>query len=166
MLLLVVAACFAATPFNRTHFHTNSIHHVHEVAYPLERIGHHRRSLASTVFECVSSSLSPRGVGTCNRNALLPRMYTSGLMEQKIKAHRACVAAHRCPIHRSAISNQPCVNGKSGQYTCLGIDLQSFVPIASLGSTMDASDIWGWTDSTTGDEIAIISFMDGTSFVQ
>jgi choice-of-anchor B domain-containing protein len=93
-------------------------------------------------------------------------MHSKGLMKEKIRAHEECAAAGVCPLNRPFSSEMPCVNGKSGKYDCSGIDMKSFVPIAALGSTMDASDIWGWTDSSTGDEIAIINVMDGTSFVQ
>lgn len=53
----------------------------------------------------------------------------------------------------------------AGPWPCRGVDLLSFVPLAELGTDMDASDIWGWTDPITGAEIAIINAMDGTSFV-
>jgi len=42
-------------------------------------------------------------------------------------------------------------------YPCAGIDLLAFVPLKTLGSQLDASDIWGWTDPKTGAEIAIVS---------
>lgn len=66
-------------------------------------------------------------------------------MAEKIRQHDACVVAGECPINRAAVHGAPtpCVNGKSGEYDCNGIDMLSFVPIASLGSTYDASDSWG-----------------------
>ena len=87
-------------------------------------------------------------------------------MEEKIRQHNECVEASECPINRKFLSKSPCVNGKAAGYDCNNVDLLSFVPIAELGSTYDASDSWGWTDPQTGDEIAIIGMMDGTSFVQ
>ncbi len=56
-------------------------------------------------------------------------------------------------------------NGKAGEYDCENVDLLSFVPLADLGCTGDANDIWGWTDPETKGEYAIIGCADGTSFV-
>ena len=166
-MLTLVTSALAATPFNGSHFFTNSYRHTQEVSYPLSRPGHVRSSGAKSVFDgCVSNAESPRGIGTCNQTAKYSRMHSKGVMQKKIKAHEACAAAGECPLNRPFSSAVPCVGGKSGVYDCKGIDMLSFVPISGLGSTMDASDIWGWTDSTTGDEIAIINVMDGTSFVQ
>ena len=46
---------------------------------------------------------------------------------------------------------------------CDGIDLISFVPGVELGSECEASDMWGWTDGETGDEIALVCFADTTT---
>lgn len=79
---------------------------------------------------------------------------------------RACsVHDHKCPTIAPAVSSVTCRNGEAAGYPCAGIDLLSFVPIKALGSELDASDIWGWTDPETGAEIAMINTMDGTSFV-
>ena len=56
-------------------------------------------------------------------------------------------------------------NGRAGEYECENVDLLSFVPLADLGCNGDANDIWGWTDTETGKEYAIIGCYDGTSFV-
>jgi len=59
-----------------------------------------------------------------------------------------------------------CVNGSAAGYPCDKVDLQSFVPKASMGSaSANLNDIWGWTDVTTGREIAIVGFTNGTAFV-
>ena len=166
MLQLALVSTAAATSFNGTHFHTNSYRHTQQVSYPVDRPGHVRSSGAATIRDCVARKDSPRGEGSCSQAALFSRMHSRGVMKKKQQEHDACVVAGECPLNRAFASSTPCVDGKAGQYECSGIDLLSFVPIAALGSTMDASDIWGWTDSTTGDEIAIINVMDGTSFVQ
>lgn len=139
---------------NSTHFMTNSIRHYEERAYPLHRVNHSRTPDWKT---CVENPI-------CNRAAKHSRMQQ--VMKEKVRQHEACAAASECPINRAFKSNVKCVDGKAGDYECKNIDMLSFVPIAELGSTRDASDSWGWTDPETRDEIAIIGMMDGTAFVQ
>ena len=58
----------------------------------------------------------------------------------------------------------PCDDGQAGVYPCLGYDLQALVSL----ETMDASsgnDSWGWTDTLTGKEYAIMGVNDGTAFI-
>ena len=60
----------------------------------------------------------------------------------------------------------PCVDGLAGDYPCRNIDLQSFLAPTDLGGgSAGLNDIWGWTDITTGNEIAIVGRENGTSFV-
>ena len=57
-----------------------------------------------------------------------------------------------------------CTDGQAGVYPCLGYDLQALVSL----ETMDASsgnDSWGWTDTLTGKEYALMGVNDGTAFV-
>jgi len=67
------------------------------------------------------------------------------------------------------ISQTPCENGVAGDYPCNGIDLMSHISAQTLlaeelsGSWLN--DIWGWTDSDTGKEYALIGMTNGTSFV-
>ena len=60
-----------------------------------------------------------------------------------------------------------CVGGSASGFPCNKIDLQAFVPKANMGATgsTNLNDIWGWTDPTTGAEIAIVGLTNGTSFV-
>jgi choice-of-anchor B domain-containing protein len=58
----------------------------------------------------------------------------------------------------------PCVDGFAGEYPCRNIDLLSFMPLAQIGGG-NASDVEGWTDSTTGKEYAVLGRSNGTSFV-
>lgn len=62
-----------------------------------------------------------------------------------------------------------CVNGNAGPYPCDGIDVMSTIDVATLGgsnaSNIEGSDIWGWTDPSTGNEIAIIALTNSTAFV-
>ena len=118
-------------------------------AYPLYRPGHVRSSNEPAI---------PHG----DPNS---RMGKLKMMEHK-EVMRMEARSVGKPISHAFASNQPCSNGKSGQYACDGIDMQSFVPIAEMGSTRDASDSWGWTDPQTKDEIAIVCMEDSTAFVQ
>ena len=58
----------------------------------------------------------------------------------------------------------PCSGGMAGTYPCSNVDLMSFLPLADIGGG-GANDIWGWTDSSTGKEYAIMGRTNGTSFV-
>ncbi|GMU64702.1 MAG: hypothetical protein AMXMBFR36_09760 [Acidobacteriota bacterium] len=59
---------------------------------------------------------------------------------------------------------QECVGGMAGIYPCANVDLLEFMPLASIGGG-SANDIWGWTDSQTGKEYAIVGRTNGTAFV-
>lgn len=61
-----------------------------------------------------------------------------------------------------------CNNGMAGTYPCSGYDLMSRIPLNTLGGTqgnLAGSDIWGWTDSTSNKEYAIIALSNSTAFV-
>jgi choice-of-anchor B domain-containing protein len=60
-----------------------------------------------------------------------------------------------------------CQNGMAGPYPCEGIDLLAHLDTTTLGgnSTVEGSDIWGWTDSTTGKEYALVALTNSTAFV-
>jgi choice-of-anchor B domain-containing protein len=63
-----------------------------------------------------------------------------------------------------------CVDGAVGLFDCSEIELYSYVPISLLTAPEDArgirtNDNWGWTDSETGREYALVGRNDGTSFV-
>lgn len=58
-----------------------------------------------------------------------------------------------------------CINNLAADtYPCHNIDLLSFVPLSTFGSTA-ANDIWGWTDADTGREYALLGLNDGVAFV-
>ncbi len=61
-----------------------------------------------------------------------------------------------------------CQEGKASLFGCEKVDLLSFVPIKDLeaGRGLELSDIWGWTDPETGDEYALVTRSNGTSFVR
>lgn len=59
----------------------------------------------------------------------------------------------------------PCNNGKAaGLYACNDIDMYAIVTPEELGGT-NLNDIWGWTDSQTSKEYALVGLTDGVSFV-
>lgn len=58
----------------------------------------------------------------------------------------------------------PCENGMAGIYPCNGYDLLGQIKLSEMNSTF-ANDIWGWTDSTTDNEYALVGLSDGTAFV-
>ncbi len=61
----------------------------------------------------------------------------------------------------------PCADGDAAGYDCDHVDLLSFVPWGELGAGRGArlNDVWGWTDSESGREYALVGRMDGTAFV-
>jgi choice-of-anchor B domain-containing protein len=71
------------------------------------------------------------------------------------------------------VSNLAYENGRAGPFPCDAVDLESFLPIADLnggegssqGGPVELNDIWGWTDSQTGREYALVGKTNGTAFV-
>lgn len=65
------------------------------------------------------------------------------------------------------VTDVACADGAAGPYACDGVDLLSFVPLAAFasrdGTDVEASDIWGWTDPETGDEIVLLGTTAGTA---
>lgn len=58
----------------------------------------------------------------------------------------------------------PCKNGMAGIYPCKGYDLLSTISLEAM-SAESANDIWGWVDTETGKEYAIIGLDNGTAFI-
>lgn len=58
-----------------------------------------------------------------------------------------------------------CTDGLADGYPCSGISLRKRVTLATMGGTR-GSDIWGWHDSTTNDEYALMGMNTGTAFVR
>ncbi len=64
-----------------------------------------------------------------------------------------------------------CQDGFAGDYPCQMTDLMSLVNVSDLLAGLETApsgvnDIWGWTDSETGREFAIVGLNTGTSFVE
>jgi choice-of-anchor B domain-containing protein len=60
-----------------------------------------------------------------------------------------------------------CTGGKAAQFDCGDVDILSFLPVSAIGGTrgVQVNDTWGWTDTQTGREWAIVGRYDGTSFI-
>ena len=61
----------------------------------------------------------------------------------------------------------PCTNGLAGDYQCNSLDFFAFLAPKDLSgiTKTELNDIWGWTDSTSGKEYALVGLSNGTSFV-
>jgi choice-of-anchor B domain-containing protein len=73
-----------------------------------------------------------------------------------------------------------CEQGKATIFDCRNVDLLSFLPLNAIGGPAQGavsvggnktrrvilSSLWGWTDSATGREFAIVGRSDGTAFVE
>lgn len=64
----------------------------------------------------------------------------------------------------TATNKVECTGGKAGIYPCNGYDLLLTLPLSTFGAT-EGNDSWGWTDTTTNKEYAIICVNNGTAFV-
>ncbi len=58
-----------------------------------------------------------------------------------------------------------CEGGKAKNFDCGDVDLLSFLPMDSIGGS-ESSGIWGWIDSTTKREFAIVGRANGTAFIE
>ena len=58
----------------------------------------------------------------------------------------------------------PCENGIAGIYPCAGYDLLGRISLSDFGAST-GNDIWGWTDSTTDKEYALMGLDNATAFV-
>ncbi len=77
---------------------------------------------------------------------------------------RAFEADHHDPEPLAAQTITSCVAGFAGIYPCNNVDLMAFLPLNQIGGG-NGNDIWGWTDSLTGKEYAIMGRTTGTSFI-
>ena len=59
----------------------------------------------------------------------------------------------------------PCDDaGMAGEYACSNVTLLSHVDLVTMGAEA-GNDVWGWTDSHTGREYALMGLANGTAFV-
>ena len=61
-----------------------------------------------------------------------------------------------------------CVDGaasaEGSTFECSNVDLVAYVPLEAFDADQ-LNDIWGWTDSETGKEYAIVGLANGTEFI-
>ena len=64
-------------------------------------------------------------------------------------------------------SKVECSGGVAAGFSCNEIDLMSYLDKTQIGgsSTTSLNDIWGWTDTQTNKEYALVGMSNGTSFV-
>lgn len=64
---------------------------------------------------------------------------------------------------------QPCENGFAGDYPCDGYDLVGYLSLDQLGidgsTGIIGNDSWGWTDTESGREYALVGLSSHTAFV-
>jgi choice-of-anchor B domain-containing protein len=77
---------------------------------------------------------------------------------------QAFLADWQPPENLEPMAAVPCVGGMAGSYPCSNVDLLAFMPLATIGGG-NGNDSWGWTDSLTGKEYAIMGRSSGTSFI-
>jgi len=71
-------------------------------------------------------------------------------------------------IFQATVAQIPCSDGFADKYPCSNYDLMSQIPVTTLANTNgtpEGSDIWGWTDTTSGKEYAIAAMTNSTAFV-
>lgn len=61
-------------------------------------------------------------------------------------------------------STVPCENGMADIYPCNGYDLVGKISLSEFTASR-GNDIWGWTDTMTGNEYALVGLDNGTAFV-
>ena len=57
-----------------------------------------------------------------------------------------------------------CVDGSVDGFSCAGIDLRQRVTLAAMQGTT-GNDVWGWVDTQSGNEYALMGMSNGTAFV-
>jgi len=60
-----------------------------------------------------------------------------------------------------------CEDNTAADFECSNVDIVSFLPLMEIGGSRGSmvNDIWGWSDSESGKEYALVGRSDGTSFV-
>ncbi len=70
-------------------------------------------------------------------------------------------------IFGNAFAQEPCIDGFSGIFPCNNVDRMGYLSVEELGGELgvQVNDIWGWTDSSTGVEYALVGKTDGMAIV-
>lgn len=64
-----------------------------------------------------------------------------------------------------AIRDARCEDGMAaGLFPCHKVDLDAFIPLTDIEASF-VNDLWGWEDSVTGMQLAIVGVIEGTVFI-
>ena len=102
-----------------------------------------------TKYGCANPNANPVAKAACFCGFLNDRVDSTSLSTAELSQQAATT----------------CVNGNAGGFPCANVDLQAHIPLSTFGSSA-ANDIWGWTDTASGREFAMIGLQDGTGFVE
>jgi len=69
------------------------------------------------------------------------------------------------PVDGVITGATPCVGGMAGIYPCQNVDLLAHMPLNTIGNGNGSAN-WGWTDTVSGREFAIMGRSNGTAFVE
>jgi choice-of-anchor B domain-containing protein len=101
-----------------------------------------------------------RGVAQDEDDQALPRKHAPIVTAEMLEQLAQVQPAEDLP----ALAYTPCVDGMAGEYPCKDVDLASFTPVSAIGGGT-VSDTWGWTDSLTGKEYALVGRSSGVAIV-
>lgn len=119
--------------------------------------------LLSAVLMSTFAAGAPLAAHADEKAAGSDRHYPS----EEARAHELAnvVAAKASDDSNAPRGFAPCIRGMSADtFPCDGVDMLSHLTLGDLGITF-LSDMWGWTDSTTGAEYAILGGRQATVFV-
>ncbi len=112
-------------------------------------------AVAALLAVSVAAPLAAHDVPVPARNAAV---YESPLLAAAFEADNPF------PDVTQAAAAATCTNGFAAGYPCSNVDLLAQLTLTDLGGGA-GNDIWGWTDSATGNEYAIMGMSTGTAFV-
>ena len=78
----------------------------------------------------------------------------------------SCGGSGSGPGNPPQLSTGPadCIGGNAADFACSRVSLRARVPLDTMNGTA-GNDIWGWFDTTTGNEYALLGMTNGTAFV-
>jgi choice-of-anchor B domain-containing protein len=134
-----------------------------------ERDGQWSRAFAATVIFIALLALSGTQAARAHDEPN-GRPHHKGIPANPTAVMRAFMNDSQAAQSQLAVeSDIPCSGGFAGDYPCSGVDLLAFMPLLEIGGDHNgsaANDIWGWTDSVTSREFALVGRVFGTSFVE
>lgn len=93
-----------------------------------------------------------------NQTSPLPKL-AAAMHDSRERTGNVAAAAPDEPLFGLA-----CTNGMAGPFPCREVALESFLPLSAIGGG-EGNDIWGWTDSESGREYALMGKTTGTAFI-